>query len=112
MKGGLSRVEIAQLLLRVRALRWDFFRGDLFDEYAWNILLVLYIAQENGHDTTETMALQEASVPPAVGTRWIAHLEQSRLVDRDGPPDILRLTDASRAQLADYLDEVALVLAA
>ena len=110
MDGGLSKVEIARLLLRIRALRWDHFRGDLFDEYAWNILLVLYIADENDRETTETMAVQEASVPTTVGVRWIAHLEQSMLLERGSSADIVRLTDQSRAKMAEYLHEVALTL--
>lgn len=99
-------VATARMLLRIRALRWNYFRGDLFDEHGWNILLVLYIADANGRDTAETLAAQEASVPPPVGRRWITHLVQAGLVEHDEADDRIRLTDNSRTQMDDYLQEV------
>lgn len=100
-----ARAEMARRLLQLRALRWDYFQSDLFDEHAWNILLVLFIAEASGRETNEALAMREASVPPTIGLRWITHLEKSGLVERGSDATILYLTAHSRAEMGEYLDE-------
>lgn len=94
----------AQRLLKMRALRWDYFRGDIFDEHGWNALLILFIAEVHGRSLTGTQVADECGAPPKVGARWLMHLSSEKLVREDR--GFVALTDTTRAELAEYLTQV------
>lgn len=95
----------AQRLLKMRALRWDYFRGDIFDEHGWNALLILFIAEAQGRSMTGVDVAGACGAPANVGARWMTHLAAEKLVLEDR--GVVALTDTTRAELAEYLTEVA-----
>lgn len=94
----------AQRLLKMRALRWDYFRGDIFDEHGWNALLILFIAHAEGRSMTGSEVANECGAPPNVGSRWLLHLSSEKLIGQDEGK--VALTDTTRAELAEYLTQV------
>ena len=71
----------ARELYKIRRIRTKFFSDEMFGEAAWDILLTLYIAAED--QAISISAAGEASgVPHTTALRWIAWLEQARLIER------------------------------
>lgn len=110
MSEGLSGVDVAHALLRIRRLREDHFPVDLVYEFASDILLALYIDEALARDTTETRVIEEAGLSPAAGRRWITHLEHMGSVERGDRPDVVRLTARGRTDMAKYLARAEQVL--
>ncbi len=94
----------AERLLRMRALRWDYFRGDIFDEHGWNALLILFIAEARGRSMTGAQVVTECGAPENVGSSWLLHLSAEQLIRED--EGNVMLTDTTRAELSEYLTQV------
>jgi len=82
--------------------------GGLFAEPAWDILLDLFIAYEEGKSQSTSMTCIGACVPQTTGLRWIALLEREGLVhswpdQRDGRYRMLGLTPAGVGKMVRYL---------
>lgn len=101
----------ARAVLKTRQLRARHFNKAMFAEPAWDILLLLYLAdfsearQSVGHlaDLIET--------PPTTVSRWVGYLEKENLVARiDHPTDrrivFIQLTDQGRSALDGFLNEM------
>lgn len=103
-----DQARTASRLLKMRGLRWDYFNHDLFDEHAWNMLLILFIAQAEGRSMNVANLCSDSGAAATTGPRWIRHLTESRLIEHDGEGDaaLVVLTAMARAELADYLFEV------
>jgi hypothetical protein len=104
---GLLLAEAKRLAARRRA-RDRVFGRDLFANPAWNILVELFIAAEEGRNVTIKSACVAAGVPQSTALRHIAHLNDVRLTARAQHPSdarsaYLRLTDAGRARMVSYL---------
>lgn len=81
--------------------------GGLFGEPAWDILLDLFIAAEEGRQVALESACAHAGVPDANAQRWVAILEKRGMVVRETSPQALwreyvRLTPQARQDLAEY----------
>ncbi len=100
-----EQADTAQRLLKMRALRWEYFRGDIFDEHGWNALLILFIAEAQGRSLTGRDVAEQCGAPANVGIRWLMHLSSEKLVRETG--GTVALTDTTRAELAEYLTQVA-----
>lgn len=103
-------VVTAKELVRIRRIRTKSFPNDMFGEAAWDILLALYIAAEDDAITV-TAACAASAVPATTALRWIAWLEQSRLIQRrhnalDARMRILTLTDFGSIKMDQYLQAV------
>ena len=94
----------AARILRMRALRWDYFRSDLFDEHAWSMLLILFVTHSEGRVIASEDLCRESGADGPTGQRWIRHLVKSELLELDG--DNVQLTALNRAEMADYLTEI------
>lgn len=80
--------------IRARAARAQFFKASLFSDPAWDILLELFAAQQEGRRVSISAAGLSAEIPLTTALRWIAALEREELVERVGDP-----TDARRTFL-------------
>jgi hypothetical protein len=95
-------------LWSARGVRDRIFGRDLFPNPAWNILLDLFIAGEEGRSVTIKSACAAAGVPQSTALRYIAHLIEVRLAARQQHPSDarsahLRLSERGRRQMVTYL---------
>lgn len=108
------RLPAAELLAEARRswnarlVRDRLFGRDLFPNPAWNILLDLYIAGEEGRNVTIKCACSAAGVPQSTALRHIAHLIEIRLaIRRQHPSDArsayLKLSESGRTKIVEYL---------
>ena len=91
-----------------RRVRDRVFGRDLFPNPAWNILLELFVAAEEGRNVTIKSACVAAAVPQSTALRHIAHLIDVRLAARAQHPSdarsaYLKLTDRGRAKMVAFI---------
>lgn len=58
----------------------------LFAEPAWDILLDLFVRQQDGRGTPVTSLCQASAAPPTTALRWIAVLERRGLIAKSPDP--------------------------
>ena len=98
----------ARRLSAARLIRDRIFGRDLFPNPAWNILLELFVAAEEGRNVTIKGACVAAGVPQSTALRHIAHLIEVRLAGRAQHPSdarsaYLKLTDRGRARMVGFI---------
>lgn len=81
-------------LLAVRRARRTVLGEDLFSDPAWDILLELYAAKLGGRSMSLSGLARAIETPPSTTGRWIAALEDHRLVSSSIDP-----TDPGRVQV-------------
>ncbi len=103
-----SLAERAIWLYKQRRVRAKHFEAELFGEPAWDLLLDLFVSECQGRDIQVSSACIASAVPATTALRWITILEQGGLLERfDDPRDrrrsMVRLTDAGRSAMINYL---------
>ncbi|MEA3042042.1 MAG: hypothetical protein QOC65_1531 [Sphingomonadales bacterium] len=98
----------ARRLSAARLIRDRLFGRDLFPNPAWNILLELFVAAEEGRNVTIKGACVAAAVPQSTALRHIAHLIEVRLTARAQHPSdarsaYLKLTDRGRSKMVAFI---------
>lgn len=113
----LSGRELGRLVDRLRKLRMR--RGalvgsPLFRDPAWDMLLCLFAANEQGQQVSVSSLCYASGVPQSTALRQIGRLEKHGLIDRRGDPADLRRSwvRASPEALAGVGSFVALLLEA
>jgi hypothetical protein len=109
---GMNSVQIAKNLYRARRLRGRFFMPEIFGEPAWDILLDLYIARQEGRTVTTSSACLAGNTSQTSGLRWLKKLADAGLVERKSCPDDHRLlyvslSDEAEARMRDLLSGIA-----
>ncbi len=99
-------------IIKLRRLRGSFFQPDLFADPAWDILLDLKAAAQEGQQVSVSSLCIVAAVPPTTALRWITAMAQSgMLVRRQDPADARRvfieLSGETSAKLDDYFAALA-----
>lgn len=79
---ALDARELAKQLLAQRMARFDYFPAELFHEPAWDMLLALFVAQEERRTMNVKTLVGSAHAPVTTSQRWIDHLHKLKLVDR------------------------------
>ena len=97
----------ARQILSHRRRRLELFGKELFGEPAWEMLLLLYVGQTTQRYTIGQLA-QASGAPKSTGTRWIDHLEEQGLVEKDEHPTdqrtaFVKLSKKGQDALALYL---------
>ena len=100
--------KIAKQIYDIRNKRGQLFGSGLFSDPAWDILLDLYLAEEDHKEISITSACIAAGVPTSTGLRWITILIQNGHIERyedhaDARRSFLRLTDTARDTLEALL---------
>ena len=80
----------ARKMLKERRLREEFFKSDLFGEPAWDMLLDLFAASEEGKQVFTSSLCIAAAVPASTALRWINVLVDKGLAVREPDPRDLR----------------------
>lgn len=99
-------------IIKTRRLRDRYFAADLFADPAWDILLDLKAAAQEGQSVSVSSLCIAAAVPPTTALRWItAMTESGMLVRRQDPDDARRvfigLSGETNAKLDDYFTATA-----
>lgn len=107
-----ARGSLARMLYRQWKIRDRLLGSRVGAEPAWNLLLYLYIAEEEGRLVSVTSASFAAAVPPSTGLRWISKLAAAGFVLRTrsvGRRAVwLSLTKAGREAIAKTLARILL----
>lgn len=88
-------------ILQARHRREALFPPALFDEFAWEILLALYINRNSNRDTDAAMVFDAVGCKPSVGQRWLAYLAEKNQIVQTGPN--IMLHDDAVGPMEDYL---------
>ena len=98
---------VAERLYAERRKRDEYFPAALFGEPAWDLLLALFIAQDDGRHLTLTEAYAAAKVGAAEGPALIEKLVAAGLVARSHNRwNAVLLTDQGMDRLSDYLADL------
>jgi hypothetical protein len=94
-------------IIKLRRTRERFFPPDLFADPAWDILLDLKAAGQEGRHVSVSSLCIAAAGPPTTALRWITVMTESgMLVRHQDPADARRvfieLSDETSAKLDDY----------
>lgn len=95
-------------IIRARRLRDQFFRGELFADPAFDILLDLYAARLDDTRVAVSSLCIAAAVPATTALRWIKHLTDQGLLVRaadpqDGRRVYIGLSDDAARAMGRYL---------
>ena len=101
----------ARIILHSRRVRERYFKRAMFGEPAWDILLVLYIADLSGTRQTIGKLAEWIETPLTTAVRWIGYLEKERLVERQPHPTdkrtvYIQLLPKGRQAMGEYLSEM------
>ena len=102
---GISLRAVAERLYSDRRRRDEHFPPGLFGEPAWDLLLALYIAREEGKDLHIAQAFDSAFIEPEAGRDLVRRMESEGLVAA-GSRDSIRLTESAAERLTDYLSRL------
>lgn len=105
-----SPATLARAVLQARRKREALF-PDLFADPAWDVLLDLFVAAEEGHELSVTSACVGASVPATTALRSITLLERRGLVVRrphptDGRGILLSLSDEAHQRMSQWCAQI------
>jgi DNA-binding MarR family transcriptional regulator len=105
--GTLQWSSCAKAEIEARAARARFFKASLFSDPAWDILLDLFAADQEGRRISISAVGLTAGIPLTTALRWINALEREDLVERAGDPTdarrtFLRLSDKGRGAMSLY----------
>jgi DNA-binding MarR family transcriptional regulator len=79
-------IEVARTLYRNRRARNRHFDDSLFAEPRWDILLDLFIAEEEGRSISVSSACIGAAVPHATALRHLGMMQRNGLIERRAHP--------------------------
>jgi DNA-binding MarR family transcriptional regulator len=106
MRSASRRVQAGQIraMIRARRMRDQFFKGDLFADPAWDMLLDLMAARLEQRRVAVSSLCIAAAVPPTTALRWIKTLCEQGLFVRvadpqDGRRVFIELSDSTAASL-------------
>jgi hypothetical protein len=95
-----STLDMAKTQVALRALRYGHFPADIFDEYAWDMLLHMYIASLREQPQYVDNVVNLTSKNKHIGDRWIRHLTMEGLASLDG--DRVSLTPDGFSRMDKY----------
>lgn len=100
--------EFIRSVIRVRRLRDHFFKGDIFADPAWDMLLDLMAARAESQRVAVSSLCIAAAVPPTTALRWIKGLCDQGLFVRIADPEdgrrvFIELSDEAATRMEAYL---------
>ena len=104
MIGDKERCDTARAAIELRRLRCEKFPSEIFDEYAWNLLLHTFIAHVDNDLVSSEMLFDKSGMSEKVGRRWLDHLVKDGQIESHSDGDDIHLTAQSITAMRDYLD--------
>ena len=103
-------LQLASWMFHARKRRDKFFHPGLFGEAAWDVLLTLYVMDQQGPRLTIGEVSRVADVPTATILRWLQTLEDQGLTERQPHPHdrrsaLIRIAPKGREAMETYLSE-------
>jgi DNA-binding MarR family transcriptional regulator len=103
-------IQRAKQIYLARRRRHRIFGKSMFGEPAWDVLLILYIAEQSGPRYTIGRLTQLAGLATTTALRWLDYLEGQRLIARESHPTDRRavwveITDKGLKEMDSYLSE-------
>jgi hypothetical protein len=98
-----SCLDLAKTQVALRALRYGHFPADIFDEYAWDMMLHMYIAALRNQPIYIDNVINLTSKNKFVGDRWIGHLVSEKMVTLEA--DLVALTEVAMQRMHTYHEE-------
>lgn len=97
-------------VIRTRRARGQFFKGELFADPAWDILLDLMAARLERKQVSVSSLCIAAAVPPTTALRWIKGMTDEGLLERkpdpiDGRRVFIDLSDGAADAMLSYLGQ-------
>lgn len=104
-------VQRARAILASRQLRLTHFNPAMFGEPAWEILLILYVAESEGERQTPSKLAAATGTPLSTTIRWIDYLEKKELVARQNHPTdkrvvFISLRERAQSAMDSYLGSI------
>ncbi|UAK26083.1 hypothetical protein [Sphingomonas nostoxanthinifaciens] len=97
---------LAKQIMSARTLRKRFFMQSMFDEHAWDILLILYIAAEEGYLVSKHEIADITFSRLSMLENWLNILQsQYIIVESAWPHPHLELTQDGRGRMRELLLE-------
>lgn len=98
-------------VLHARRLRARHFNRAIFGEPAWDVLLLLYLADSSEGRQTISQLAEMVEIPLTTVLRWLAFLEKEHLIARKNHPNdrrivFVELTDKGRHAMDAFLGEI------
>jgi hypothetical protein len=93
-------LDMAKTQVALRALRYGHFPADIFDEYAWDMMLHMYIAALRDQTIYVDNVVNLTSKNKLIGDRWIAHLIKDGMVVRN--EEKVALSESCLEQMNSY----------
>ena len=99
---------LIRAIIRARRLRDSYFKGEIFADPAWDMLLDLMAARLEKHRVAVSSLCIAAAVPPTTALRWIKTLTDRGLLVRcadpaDGRRVYIELSDEAARALTGYI---------
>jgi hypothetical protein len=98
------RAETARKILKDREARYALFPSEIFDEYAWTMLLHLFVAFAGGEVLSEYQLVNRVRTTTRIGQRWLYQLAKDGQVKLRYSGDDVVLTADAETRLRRYLD--------
>jgi hypothetical protein len=98
----------ARKILANRRSRLTTFPSELFSEWAWEALLLLFVADTESRPMTGWMIAHDLACAPPLMARWIKYLASAALITGDGHghlDDPITLSPSAITMLERYLAE-------
>ncbi len=99
-----TRGRVAEHLLAVREMRSVSFPDDLFDEYAWVMLLHLFSEWSQKREITAPDLIRLADVPESIGIRYLARLVSAGLINAHIAPQPIEITSLAITKMRTFID--------
>jgi DNA-binding MarR family transcriptional regulator len=105
-------VNVAREMLEQARRRGQFLPDAVFQDPQWLMTLDLFIAGEEARKVSVSSLCCASGVPPTTALRHIRYLQEQGIFERESHPSdrrisLIRLTEASRSQVARYLASAA-----
>lgn len=110
--GRARLVARAKAVLMERERRTRLFSPVLFGEIAWEMLLWLYVTEDQGERQTIGRLASLVGAPHTTALRWIGYLEKEALIEKVPHPNdrrtvFVRLLEEGRTRLDRWFDTLA-----
>jgi hypothetical protein len=107
-EGPVVDARLVRSIIRARRLRDRYFKGGLFADPAWDMLLDLMAARLEDNRVAVSSLCIAAAVPPTTALRWIKTLTEQGILVRcadpqDGRRVYIELSDDAARQVAAYV---------